>query len=74
MNNVLRWLDVAACLGLGLLLFTNLPWNARTAAGLALVLSPADHVPKRRSHRSGCRELKSRLPPSRPGNGEGNRG
>lgn len=38
MNHVLHWLDVAAFLGIGFLLFTNLPWNTRTAAGLALAL------------------------------------
>jgi protein-S-isoprenylcysteine O-methyltransferase Ste14 len=34
----LYWRDVAAFLGLGLLLFTNLPWNTQTTAGLALAL------------------------------------
>ena len=38
MKLVLYWLDVAAFLGLGALLFTNLPWNPKTAAGLALAL------------------------------------
>lgn len=38
MNKVLHWLDVAAFLGIALLLFTRLPWNTQTAAGLALAL------------------------------------
>jgi protein-S-isoprenylcysteine O-methyltransferase Ste14 len=38
MKLVLYWLDVAAFLGLGLLVFTNLPWHTQTAAGLALAL------------------------------------
>jgi protein-S-isoprenylcysteine O-methyltransferase Ste14 len=38
MNRVLHWLDVAAFLVLGSLLFTHLPWTTQTAAGLALAL------------------------------------
>jgi protein-S-isoprenylcysteine O-methyltransferase Ste14 len=38
MDKLLGRLDVAAFLGLGLLLFTHLPWNIRTVAGLALAL------------------------------------
>jgi protein-S-isoprenylcysteine O-methyltransferase Ste14 len=38
MNKVLYWLDVAAFVGIAVLLFTNVPWNARTAAGLAIAV------------------------------------
>jgi protein-S-isoprenylcysteine O-methyltransferase Ste14 len=38
MKLVLYWIDVAAFLGLSVLLFTNLPWNTQTVAGLAIAL------------------------------------
>jgi protein-S-isoprenylcysteine O-methyltransferase Ste14 len=38
MNRVLHWLDVAAFLVFGSLLFTHLPWTTQTVAGLALAL------------------------------------